>query len=214
MHDVTIRMATSADLDRVLEIVTAVPGEEAVALMGSAELALEYDAGLVRLDPIPNDSRITVLAQDGEQVVGVLQYQFGDARHHSRFEVLKLLLKVLGPVGFLRRLPAIWSRTTVDLDVPSDALHLTNLHVDAAAQGRRVGTQLLCWAEDEARRLGAKRMTLTTIPTNAGGIRLYERFGFHTTKTVTSASYEKHTRIPGRVFMQKGIDLTQADTSI
>ena len=55
MQDVTFRLATSADLDRVLEIVTAVPGEEAVALMGTEELALQYDEGLVRLDPMPCD---------------------------------------------------------------------------------------------------------------------------------------------------------------
>ena len=81
-------------------------------------------------------------------------------------------------------------------------------------QGQNVGTQLLAWAEEEARRLGAKSMTLTTIPTNIGGIRLYERFGFKTTKTVTSPSYEKHTRIPGRVFMEKEIDVTEEDHSI
>ena len=214
MHDVTFRKATSADIDRILEIVNAVPGEEAVALMGTEQLALQYDEGLVRLDPIPCESRITVLAEDGEQVVGVLQYQFGDVPHYSRVEVLKLLLKVLGPIGFLRRFPAIWSRTTVDLDIPSDALHLTNLHVDAAVQGQHVGTQLLTWAEDEACRIGAKSMTLTTIPTNTGGIRLYERFGFKTTKTVNSPSYEKHTNIPGRVFMEKEIDLTKEDHSI
>lgn len=214
MQDVTFRLATSADIDRVIEIVNAVPGEEAVALMGTEALALEYDEGLVRLDPMPCESRVTVLAEDGDRVVGVLQYQYGDARPHSRVQVLKLLVKVLGPVRFLRRLPAIWSRTTVDIDVPTDALHLTNLHVDGAVQGRQVGTRLLAWAECEARRLGAKSMTLTTIPTNTGGIRLYERFGFKTTKTVTSASYEKYTRIPGRVFMEKEIDLTKEDHSI
>lgn len=49
-------------------------------------------------------------------------------------------------------------------------------------------------------------MTLTTIPTNVGGLRLYERFGFKTTKTVTSPSYEKHTGIAGRVFLEKELD--------
>jgi|tagenome__1003787_1003787.scaffolds.fasta_scaffold20956508_3 ribosomal protein S18 acetylase RimI-like enzyme len=212
MPDVTFRLATSADIDRVLEIVNAVPGEEAVKLMGSEKLALQYDEGLVRLDPIPNKSRITVLAQNGNHVVGVLQYQFGDAPHHSRVDVLKLLFKVLGPIGFVRRFPAIYSRTTVDIETPTDTLHLTNLHVEAAAQGQNVGSQLLAWAENEARRLGARKMTLTTIPTNLGGIRLYERFGFKTTKTVTSPSYEKHTGIPGRIFMEKDVAPEQAAT--
>ena len=48
-------------------------------------------------------------------------------------------------------------------------------------------------------------MSLTAIPTNVGAIRLYERFGFRTTKTVTSSSYEKHTKIPGRVFLEKDL---------
>ena len=209
MPDVTFRLATSADIDRVLEIVNAVPGEEAVKLMGSEKLALEYDEGLVRLDPIPNKSRITVLAQNGDHAVGVLQYQFGDAPHHSRVDVLKLLLKVLGPVGFVRRFPAIYSRTTVDIEVPTDALFVTNLHVEAAAQGQNIGTQLLEWAEAEARRIGARNMALTTITTNTGGIRLYERFGFKTTKVASSPSYEKHTGIKGRVFMEK--ELAPAD---
>src|SRR3954465_8359574 len=103
MPDVTFRLATSADIDRVLEIVNAIPGEEAVKLMGSEKLALQYDERLVRLDPIPNKSRIAVLAQSGDHAVGVLQYQFGDAPHPSGVDVLKLLLKVLGPVGFVRR---------------------------------------------------------------------------------------------------------------
>ncbi len=201
--DVNFRFATSADIDRVLEIVNAVAGEEAVALMGSEKLALQYDEGLVRLDPIPNKSRITVLAQNGDHVVGVLQYQFGDAPHHSRVDVVKLLLKVLGPIGFVKRFPAIYSRTTVDIETPTDSLHITNLHVEEAARGQDIGTKLLIWAEEEAHRIGATRLSLTTIPTNVGGIRLYERFGFKTTKTVNSPSYEKHTKIPGRIFMEK-----------
>ena len=67
---------------------------------------------------------------------------------------------------------------------------------------------MLAWAADEARRLGARRMSLTAIPTNVGAIRLYERFGFKITKTVTSASYEKHTKIPGRVFLEKDLAAT------
>jgi len=212
MADLSFRYATSADIDRILEIVNAVPGEEAVALMGSPELALKYDEGLVRLDPIPNASRITVLAEIDSHVVGVLQYQFGDAPHHSRADVMRLLLKVLGPVRLVKQFPAIWSRTKVDVETPVDSLHLTNVAVEEAARGQDIGTKLLVWAEEEARRLGARRMSLTAIPTNVGAIRLYERFGFRVTKTVNDPSYEKHTKIPGRVFLEKDVTTKQSTT--
>jgi ribosomal protein S18 acetylase RimI-like enzyme len=206
MADVTFRYATSSDIERILEIVNAVPGDEAVALMGSETLALQYDEGLVRLDPIPNKSRVTVLAMSNDKVVGVLQYQFGDAPHHSRADVFKLLLKVLGPIGLLRRATAIRSRLTVDIDVPADSLFITNFHVEASAHGQGVGTQMLVYAEAEARRIGARNMSLTTIPTYLAGLRLYERYGFKVTKTANSPSYEKHTGIKGRVFLEKELD--------
>jgi ribosomal protein S18 acetylase RimI-like enzyme len=211
MTDVTFRYATSADIDRILEIVNAVPGDEAVALMGSEKLALEYDEGLVRLDPIPNKSRVTALAMTGDHVVGVIQYQFGDAPHHSRFDVLKVLLRVLGPIGLIRRMPAIRSRLTVDMDVPTDSLFITNFHVEEAARGQDVARQMLVWAEAEARRIGARNMSLTTIPTYVAGLKVYERYGFKTTKTVNSPSYEKHTGIKGRVFLEKELDPVDAE---
>ena len=204
MEDATLRLATPADMDRVFEIVHAVPGEESVALMGNEKLAQEYDRGFGRL-PIPNESRITMVAEVNGRVLGLLQYRFGDAGHRSRVDVLKLLVRVLGPVGFVRRLPALWSRTTVDIDVPKDSFHITHLHVDEAARGQNLGTKLLRWGEAEALRLGAKTMSLTTLPTNVDAVRFYERHGFKITKTVSSRSYAKHTGIPGRLLLQKDL---------
>jgi ribosomal protein S18 acetylase RimI-like enzyme len=204
MAPITIRLATEADVDRILEIVNAVPGVEAVALLGSDDLALRYDDGLFRLDPITSGFRTTVLAQDGDRIVGVLRYQFGeDAQHHSRVDVLRLLLKLLGPIRLARRLPGIYSRTKVDVPIPADSLHIATLQVEPAARGQHVGRQLVEWAEAEAVRLGAGRMSIVTAPTNEGALKFYERLGFHATKTVTDPSYEKHTGIPGRVYIEK-----------
>lgn len=204
MAPITIRLATEADVDRILEIVNAVPGVEAVALLGSDDLALRYDDGLFRLDPITSGYRTTVLAQDGDRIVGVLRYQFGEeAPHHSRVDVLRLLLKLLGPIRLARRLPGIYSRTKVDVPIPADSLHIATLQVEPAARGQHVGRQLVEWAEAEAVRLGAGRMSIVTAPTNEGALKFYERLGFHATKTVTDPSYEKHTGIPGRVYIEK-----------
>jgi ribosomal protein S18 acetylase RimI-like enzyme len=204
MAQITIRPATEADVDRILSIVNAVPGVEAVALLGSEDLALRYDDGLFRLDPISSPYRTTVLAQDGDRIVGVLRYQFGEeSPHHSRVDVLRLLLELLGPIRLARRLPGIWSRTKVDVPIPADSLHIATLQVEPAARGQHVGRQLVEWAEAEAVRLGAGRMSIVTAPTNEGALKFYERLGFHVTKTVTDPSYEKHTGIPGRVYIEK-----------
>jgi ribosomal protein S18 acetylase RimI-like enzyme len=209
--DVTLRFATNADVDRIIEILNAVPGEEAVAFMGSAERALRYDDMMFRLDPIPNESRKTMLAEADGEVLGVFQYQFGDAPHHSRVDVLKVMLKVMGPFRLARKLPAIYSRTKIDIDIPTDSLFITNVHVDEAARGRDVGTTLLDWGLNEAVRLGARDMSVTTLPTNTDAIRFYEKFGFEITQTVTDPSYEKHTKIPGRVYLVK--ELPKPDVS-
>jgi GNAT superfamily N-acetyltransferase len=203
--DVTFRLATSDDFERILEIVNAHPGVEAVALMGDEERARRYDDARMRLDPFPNESDVTMLAESDGRVVGVLRYRIGEGTPHSRAEILRLLLKVLGPVRLARRLPAIWSRTTVDIPVPPDCLHLANVHVDAEARGLRVGTRLLEWAEEEAARHGAKRLSITTIAVNVDGIRFYEHCGFQVFKTANSPSYEKRTKIPGRVMLTKDV---------
>jgi ribosomal protein S18 acetylase RimI-like enzyme len=203
MAQMTVRPATAQDVDRILQIVNAEPGEEALALLGSPQLALRYDEGLFRMDPIQSEFRRSFVAESDGRVVGILRYQFGDAPHHSRVDVLRLLLKLLGPIRLVRRFPAIWSRTTVDIEIPADALHLLTVVVDDSARGQNVGTQLVEWAESEAERIGAKRISLVTIPTSTRAVQFYERLGFRVTKTVTSASYEKHTGIPGRVYIEK-----------
>ena len=82
----------------------------------------------------------------------------------------------------------------------------------AVAWAQQTSSQQRAVVIEAAHRIGARSMTLTTIPTNIGGIRLYERFGFKTTKTVTSPSYEKHTGIAGRIFMEKELSPAQAAT--
>ncbi|MGO9876521.1 MAG: GNAT family N-acetyltransferase [Acidimicrobiia bacterium] len=205
METVSFRLATENDVDRLVEIVTAEPGVEAMALMGSVELALRYDEGLLRLNPIPNTSRVTVLALRAGRVVGFLQYEYGRGRPHSRVEVVRFLLSLLGPIGLLSRLPGLWARTRVDIPIPTGSFHIANLDVEVAARGQGIGTQLLDHAEHEARRLGARRMSLITRTTNSTAIRLYERNGFVTTRTATHPSYEHHTGLSGRMLMEKDL---------
>ena len=187
------------------EIVNAEPGGEPIALMGDVELARRYGIGLFKLDPIPNEQRVSIVAQEGDAIVGVLQYEFGDlGKPHSRVDVLIMLLKLLGPIGLLRRIRAVQSRAKVDIPVPPGSFHLANLHVAPGYQDRGIGGKLLEWGENKAIELGAPRMTLITT-TDTGRIAWYERSGFKITKTATDPTYERYTKIAGRVLMEKDL---------
>ena len=54
--------------------------------------------------------------------------------------------------------------------------------VSEASRGLGLGTALMERAEDRAREMGKRRMTLQVIGENAGAIRLYERLGFRTVR--------------------------------
>jgi len=60
-----------------------------------------------------------------------------------------------------------------------DEVHLLNLSVDAAVQGRGLGGGMLDWLTADARGRGARSMLLEVRPSNTPALRLYERKGFH-----------------------------------
>lgn len=63
-----------------------------------------------------------------------------------------------------------------------------NLGITPPHRGRRLGTGLLHRALEGFRRAGAKRVYLEVTADNQGAIRLYQREGFRTVKTVFKAA--------------------------
>jgi L-amino acid N-acyltransferase YncA len=53
-----------------------------------------------------------------------------------------------------------------------------SVYVERAWRGKGVGHRLLERLIEIAREIGYHKMVLSTFPTNAGGVRLYERLGF------------------------------------
>jgi ribosomal protein S18 acetylase RimI-like enzyme len=66
------------------------------------------------------------------------------------------------------------------LDKP-DHLHLDNVSVAPAAQGRGVGRALIGFAENEARRRGYGEVRLTTNPHMHENLAMYPRLGYRET---------------------------------
>ena len=65
----------------------------------------------------------------------------------------------------------------------ADEFVVDSLAVDPSSRGRGVGTALLRKAEERARSMGKRTMSLGVIGDNEGAIRLYERLGYRRTQT-------------------------------
>ena len=65
----------------------------------------------------------------------------------------------------------------------SDEFVVDVVAISEASRGLGLGTALMERAEDRAREMGKRKMTLQVIGENAGAIRLYERLGFRTVRT-------------------------------
>ncbi len=67
--------------------------------------------------------------------------------------------------------------------VGRDEFIVDTLVVDGSCRGMGVGTALMNRAEDKAKSMGKRAMSLWVIGGNEGAIRLYERLGYKTTRT-------------------------------
>lgn len=101
--------------------------------------------------------------------------------------VTRFFVAALGDavVGFMHLLPLV--HTTV----MRPSWLLEDLYVDAPLRGRGVGSALLAYAEDFARRTGAGRISLTTAHTNVTAQRVYEAAGY--TLDTTFRTYHRKT---------------------
>ncbi|MBU1319984.1 MAG: GNAT family N-acetyltransferase/peptidase C39 family protein [candidate division Zixibacteria bacterium] len=89
------------------------------------------------------------------------------------------------------------------------AARLYNLAVDPAFQGKKYGFRLLKECELEAARRGCAKMTLEVRKDNEGGIRFYERNGYHVVRNMTDyyedgmaglkMSKDLKIRVPGKL---------------
>ena len=204
MEELTIRKATPRDTNHIAEIVSGEPGQEAIGLTGSAELAREFGMAMVRLPNSPIGWKRTVVADVNRRVVGILQSgDFPDFGITPR--LVYLAMRVFGPIRLVRLLPRLRARGRVQPKRPRGAYHIAQIDVDPSFRNQGIGSALLDHVEAEARSGGYARMSLTTTTINPAR-RLYERHGFSVVETKTDATYERYTGIEGRHLMVKELE--------
>jgi GNAT superfamily N-acetyltransferase len=198
----TIRPARAEDNARLAYIVFNEPDFEAVALIGDVPRARKYGYGKIALEKIPSSKiRHTVVAEKDGQIVGLLQYAL-EKEYLPAFPVVWLLLKSVGPIGFLRRIPKLRALRRVNIDTPEGAFNVEAVNVDPTYQGHGIGTELLKWADEEAARRHVTRMSVSTW-IGYRSVGLYERDGFVQVESKRDPDYERYFGVPGRVLLVK-----------
>lgn len=202
---ITIRRATTADIDRVSDVINDPPSVSARNIAGSVEKAIRAGRVLARAGVTPILDCTVVAELDG-RIVAIMDA----SAHHPEFEmtavlVLRLLpaiLRTVGPGGLWRLLRSRPAWNSVSFPADAEAYYISELDVDAAYRSRGIGAVLLRYGEEQALAAGCPRMTLTTDITNPAQ-HLYERFGFRITATKTDSEFERWAGSPGRVWMVK-----------
>jgi ribosomal protein S18 acetylase RimI-like enzyme len=205
MDDLTIRPATSADTQRLIDILYDDPPGDMRAIEPDVRKAKALGALAVRNGLEVAVSR-TVVAVIGGRPVGLMEAKRpGERAHVSAIAIGNMLLRgllIVGLGGGLRYVRYQRARARVQIDRAPDSYYIGELDVDPACRNRGIGARLLEYAEAEARAEGFGRMSLCTGITNPAQ-HLYERAGFRIVETRRHPDYERITGNPGRVLMVK-----------
>jgi ribosomal protein S18 acetylase RimI-like enzyme len=178
------------------------PGREAVAMVGSADAARRFAAGLFRHALSEGTSSIIVAEIDSEPVGFAEMSHGGDMPSFS--VVARAAVDAMGLAGALQAAWRSLARMRVDLAAPAGGAHLEELQVSPQHRNRGIGAFLLGEVDAYALEQRAAHISLTTASDNPAR-RLYERNGYRVAGGRTNARYERITGSAGRVLMVKPI---------
>lgn len=134
---------------------------------------------LVRLfrDSVDRQSCLSAMVEG--KLCGVLTFQIaGQEFYHLN------LISAFTRFSPWRAMRILFNLTLLADDGPThDEFVVDSLAVDPSYRGLGIGTALMQRAEEKARSMGKRTMSLGVIGENEGAIRLYERLGYWTTRT-------------------------------
>ncbi|MDO8615249.1 MAG: hypothetical protein Q7T33_05875 [Dehalococcoidia bacterium] len=104
----TIRPARASDTERITQVIFDNPPAESVGIVGSERRARELGKAMVRMPGSELGWQNTTVAELQGQVIGVLQQTRAGSSVGTRIgpRLVWHTLRIVGPVGALRLLPA------------------------------------------------------------------------------------------------------------
>jgi len=116
------------------------------------------------------------IVKNGVKAGMILGYDWKTRRRES-WRTGLLLVKFMR-LGFITRFPTWLKALSVNRRVENNEYYISNIAVYPEFRGGKLGTELLLEIEREAKRYGARKITLDVSADNQRAIRLYNRLGY------------------------------------
>ena len=133
----------------------------------------------------------TVLAVEGERIIGLMQALPADDMARAGSALIRACWKCFGPWSTLRGIWRGW-RLAFEPDAKPGEFYVDTLAVATACRNRGVGAVLLRDAERQARERRLRVCSLSVMLHNVDALRFYQRQGYH-----EDLRYETKLRAPG-----------------
>ncbi len=123
------------------------------------------------------------IAEFEDKPVGLLIVVCGTDVNRLNLETIPHLITVL---GLIKAIGFVWRAVTLPggREAYDDELYIANLGIIPSMQGRSLGSQILVYAEELARKYNLMKCSLIVGWHNTGARRLYERIGYQIVETV------------------------------
>lgn len=199
--DVVIRKASREDSRFISEMLFEMDPELFTFMFFDDEArTVDLLEKLVECENTVYTHKSTYIAQVDGRRAGFI-YFVDDQQYRQNNEGMRYVFKQsFGLLNFLKHLNRFFWIFSVKLPIDGHALFCENICVAQEFRGRGIGTRLMVFAEEEARRRHASRLLGGVMEKNQDAKRLWDRLGFRVISRVTISkklnlyllTFEKH----------------------
>ena len=163
-----VRQATAHDAEQIAPLIYEAIGDIAARLTGAQEdkAILEGLEELVRGEDSRHSHLYTYVACKEERILGIVVLYDGKTGKDIDVLLVKKLQEKHG------------ASYHIDIEAHEDEYYIDTICVAPDARGLGIGTMLLRFAEEQARRIGHTKLSLNVEASKTKARRLYEREGF------------------------------------
>lgn len=202
----TIRPARPDDARQAARLIYSTGPEAFNLAYGSQDRALSIIARLFAQEGNIASFRYASVAERQGQMVGIFVLHDKTIIRRSQARTGLELLKLVGPLFILFRLPLYRHQSAANPEPAQGELFVADVAVAPEARGRGVGMMLMAEAERVAREGKYTGISLGVRADNLPAVNLYRKMGFEITDFLKDEWLKNRYGFPGAYRMRKSIN--------